>query len=43
MKNKMEKTFEQMQDAIDKNYKRVFILLAICFVLFIAFAIQIIK
>ena len=39
----MEKTIEQLQDAIDKNYKRVFILLAVGIIFFIAFAIQIIK
>jgi len=39
----MNKTIEQMQQTIDKNYKRLFILLGVCFVLFIAFAIQIIR
>jgi hypothetical protein len=40
---KMEKTVEQMQQTIDKNYRRVFVLLGVCFILFIAFAIQIIR
>ena len=43
MKKQMEKTIEQIQTAIDKNYRRVFVLLALGMVFFIAFAIQIIK
>jgi hypothetical protein len=39
----MEKTIEQIQKTIDKNYRRVFILLTVGILFFIAFAIQIIK
>jgi hypothetical protein len=40
MKNDMEKTIEERQATIDKNYRRLFVLLAVCLVLCVAFAVQ---
>lgn len=36
----MEKTVRERQAAIDKYYRQLFILLALCVVLFIAFVIK---
>lgn len=38
MKKQMEKTIQQRQATIDRNYRRLFVLLALCLILFIAFA-----
>jgi uncharacterized membrane protein len=40
MKKNMEKTIQERQAAIEKYYRQLFVLLAVCLVLFIVFAIQ---
>lgn len=42
-KEKNCKTIEQHQAAIDKNFRTMFVLLSVCLVLFIAFAVQTLK
>lgn len=42
MKNPVEDEIERMQTAMDRNYKTVFVLLALCLLLCIAFTIQLV-